>query len=86
MTEHQFFFGFAKPIYGVTALLIASITVAMISRIAKAFQDYFLNTVTQRFGANVFTDGLQHAMKLPYQLFRRSAQRRNTEHSYKSEN
>lgn len=54
---------------GVVALLVISICVAMISRIAKAFQDYFLNTITQRFGANVFTDGLQHAMKLPYQQF-----------------
>ena len=69
MTQEQFLWSFAKPYYGVLALLLASITVAMISRIAKAFQDYFLNTITQRFGANVFTDGLQHAMKLPYQLF-----------------
>ena len=50
-------------------MLIASITVAMVSRIAKAFQDYFLTTITQKFGATVFTDGLQHAMKLPYQDF-----------------
>jgi ATP-binding cassette subfamily B protein len=50
-------------------LLLASITVAMISRIAKNFQDYFLNVVIQKFGAKVFTDGLQHAMKLPYQQF-----------------
>jgi ATP-binding cassette subfamily B protein len=41
----------------------------MISRIAKAFQDYFLNLLIQKFGAKVFTDGLQHAMKLPYQQF-----------------
>ena len=41
----------------------------MISRIAKNFQDYFLNVVIQKFGAKVFTDGLQHAMKLPYQQF-----------------
>lgn len=65
----HFFFSFNKDQYGVVALLLASISVAMISRIAKAFQDYFLNTITQRFGANVFTDGLQHAMKLPYQQF-----------------
>ncbi|HEY6504870.1 MAG TPA: ABC transporter ATP-binding protein, partial [Chitinophagaceae bacterium] len=60
-----------KPdtMYGVVWLLIASITVAMISRIAKNFQDYFLNVVIQKFGAKVFTDGLQHAMKLPYQQF-----------------
>ena len=56
-------------LYGVVWLLIASISVAMISRIAKAFQDYFLNLITQKFGATVFTQGLQHAMKLPYQEF-----------------
>lgn len=55
--------------YGVIWLLLASITVAMISRISKNFQDYFLNVVIQKFGAKVFTDGLQHAMKLPYQQF-----------------
>ncbi|HEX6847229.1 MAG TPA: ABC transporter ATP-binding protein [Chitinophagaceae bacterium] len=55
--------------YGLVWLLLASISVAMISRIAKAFQDYFLNLITQKFGATVFTQGLQHAMKLPYQEF-----------------
>ena len=54
---------------GVFYILIFSISVAMVSRIAKAFQDYFLNVVIQKFGARVFTDGLKHAMKLPYQQF-----------------
>lgn len=54
---------------GVVYILIASISVAMVSRIAKAFQDYGLNLIIQKFGAKVFTDGLQHAMKLPYQDF-----------------
>ena len=58
-----------KQYYGVMWLLLASISVAMISRIAKAFQDYFQNLITQKFGAAVFTQGLQHAMKLPYQEF-----------------
>ena len=57
------------PYYGVFWLLLFSIGVAMVSRIAKAFQDYFLNLITQKFGATVFTQGLQHAMKLPYQEF-----------------
>ena len=48
------------------ALLIGT---AMISRIAKAFQDYVVNVITQKFGANIFTDGLQHSMALPYQEF-----------------
>jgi ATP-binding cassette, subfamily B, bacterial len=66
---NRFFSSFSWEKPGVWYILIASITVAMISRIAKAFQDYFLNVVIQKFGAKVFTDGLQHAMKLPYQEF-----------------
>jgi len=58
-----------QPYKGVFWLLGASIGVAMVSRIAKAFQDYFLNVIVQKFGAKVFTDGLRHAMKLPYQEF-----------------
>ena len=65
----RFFYSFSWSKPGVWYILAASITVAMISRIAKAFQDYFLNVVIQKFGAKVFTDGLQHAMKLPYQEF-----------------
>jgi len=61
-----FWWGFAGPLL---TLLGASVGVAMVSRIAKAFQDYFLNLVTQKFGATVFTQGLQHAMGLPYQEF-----------------
>lgn len=50
-------------------LLAMSMGTAMISRIAKNFQDYFANVIIQKFGAQIFTDGLQHAMKLPYQDF-----------------
>jgi len=65
----RFFNSFSWDSPGVWYLLILSVSVAMVSRIAKAFQDYFLNVVIQKFGASVFTDGLQHAMKLPYQEF-----------------
>lgn len=60
-------FSFEKP--GVWLIIILSISVAMVSRIAKNFQDYCLNVIIQKFGASVFTDGLRHAMKLPYQEF-----------------
>ena len=56
-------------IWGVLKILGMLISVAMISRIAKAFQDYFSSVVVQKFGAKIFTDGLQHSMKLPYQEF-----------------
>ncbi|RZL06089.1 MAG: ABC transporter ATP-binding protein, partial [Pedobacter sp.] len=68
-TWARFFDSFSWDNPGVWYLVILSISVAMVSRIAKAFQDYFLNVVIQKFGARVFTDGLQHAMKLPYQQF-----------------
>jgi len=56
-------------IWGVLGYLGILISVAMISRIAKAFQDYFSNVVVQKFGAKIFTDGLKHSMALPYQDF-----------------
>jgi ATP-binding cassette subfamily B protein len=56
-------------IWGVMGGLGILISVAMVSRIAKAFQDYFSNVIVQKFGAKIFTDGLRHSMKLPYQEF-----------------
>lgn len=55
--------------WGVVKVLGILIGVAMVSRIAKAFQDYFTNVIIQKFGAKIFTDGLQHSMALPYQQF-----------------
>lgn len=56
-------------VWGVLGFLGILISVAMVSRIAKAFQDYFTNVVVQKFGASLFTDGLKHSMALPYQDF-----------------
>lgn len=56
-------------ISGILVYLGMLIGVAMVSRIAKAFQDYFGNVVVQKFGAKLFTDGLKHSMTLPYQEF-----------------
>lgn len=46
-----------------------SLCVAMISRIAKNFQDYFTNVVTQKAGAQIYTDGIRHSLELPYAVF-----------------
>ena len=54
---------------GITIGLLLIIGVAMVSRIAKAFQDYVVNVVIQKFGARLYTDGLRHALRLPYQDF-----------------
>ena len=67
-TEHQFFFGQGQY-HGLLFFLLLLIGTAMVSRIAKAFQDYFGNVLIQKFGATIFTDGLKHSMRLPYQDF-----------------
>ncbi|KQK25576.1 ABC transporter ATP-binding protein [Chryseobacterium aquaticum] len=67
-TLDQFFYG-TDIYHGAFYFLGLLIGTAMISRVAKAFQDYVVNVITQKFGANIFTDGLQHSMALPYQEF-----------------
>jgi len=54
---------------GILLGLSMLIGTAMVSRIAKAFQDYTVNVVIQKFGAQLYTDGLRHALKLPFQDF-----------------
>ncbi|MCU0333841.1 MAG: ABC transporter ATP-binding protein/permease [Chitinophagaceae bacterium] len=54
---------------GVLLYLGILVGVAMVSRIAKAFQDYFSSVVIQKFGASLFTEGLRQSMRLPYQEF-----------------
>jgi ATP-binding cassette subfamily B protein len=56
-------------IYGALGLIGMLIGVAMVSRIAKNFQDYTVNVVIQKYGARLYTDGLRHALRLPYQDF-----------------
>ena len=46
-----------------------SIGAAMMSRIAKNFQDYFTNIIIQRTGAQMYMDGIKKALSLPYKDF-----------------
>ena len=54
---------------GVSLLLGAAVGVAFVSRVAKNFQDYFLNVITQKLGAQVYSDGIRHSLELPYAVF-----------------
>lgn len=56
-------------IKGVSILLGMAVGVAFISRVAKNFQDYYVNTITQRIGAKMYADGIEHSLELPYQDF-----------------
>ncbi|GAB3886635.1 ABC transporter ATP-binding protein [Spirosoma agri] len=61
------FWGFLQN--GAGLLILQALGVAMVSRIAKNFQDYYVNVITQRLGAQLYTDGLRHSLELPYQVF-----------------
>jgi ATP-binding cassette, subfamily B, bacterial len=54
---------------GVSVLLAAAVGVAFVSRVAKNFQDYFINVITQRLGARLYSDGIRHSLELPYTVF-----------------
>jgi ATP-binding cassette subfamily B protein len=61
-TRQQFF-------KGVALLLSMAVGVAFVSRVAKNFQDYFVNVVVQRVGADLYSDGIRHSLALPFQTF-----------------
>lgn len=54
---------------GVGALLLASMGVAFVSRVAKNFQDYYLNVIVQRLGARMYNHSVDHSFSLPFSVF-----------------
>ena len=54
---------------GVALLLSMAVGVAFVSRVAKNFQDYFVNVIVQRVGADLYSDGIRHSLALPFQTF-----------------
>ncbi|MDQ5953171.1 MAG: ATP-binding cassette, subfamily bacterial, partial [Patescibacteria group bacterium] len=61
-TQQEFF-------TGVVTLILYAIGIVLISRIAKNFQDYYLNMLTQRAGADMYQAGVKHSLELPYEVF-----------------
>lgn len=45
------------------------IAVAMVSRLAKNFQDYFTNVMTQQIGTDIYQKTIAHTFSLPYAVF-----------------
>ncbi|HAB52127.1 MAG TPA: ABC transporter ATP-binding protein [Ignavibacteriales bacterium] len=54
---------------GVGLLLLAAVGVAFVSRVAKNFQDYYVNVITQKLSAQIYSDGIRHSLELPYHQF-----------------
>jgi ATP-binding cassette subfamily B protein len=43
--------------------------VAFVSRVAKNFQDYYVNVIVQRLGAKMYNHSVEHSFSLPYAVF-----------------
>ncbi len=56
-------------IKGAGTLLLMAMGVAFVSRVAKNFQDYYVNVIVQRVGAEMYSDGIRHSLELPYSVF-----------------
>ncbi len=54
---------------GVLMFILLSMGAALASRIAKAFQDYYVNVIVQRSGTNLYAKSVSHAFSLPYSRF-----------------
>lgn len=59
----------SEKINGVLFLLGLAVGVAVLSNITKAFQEYTTRLVVQKFGTDIFNDGLKQTLRLSYQEF-----------------
>jgi ATP-binding cassette subfamily B protein len=59
----------SEKIRGVLVLLGLGIGVAILSNLTKGFQEYFTRLVVQKFGTDIFNDGLKQTLRLSYQEF-----------------
>jgi len=59
----------ADFLWGVGLLLLGTMGVALVSRIAKNFQDYYVTVISQNFGASLYEKSVGHTLSLPYEVF-----------------
>jgi ATP-binding cassette subfamily B protein len=64
---HQY--SMSQFVLGVSRLLGLAVGVAFVSRVAKNFQDYYVNVVTQQTGAELYAAGVERSLSLPYARF-----------------
>lgn len=58
-----------ERITGVLGLLGLAVLVAVLSRLARAMQEYLTRLVVQKFGTKLFNDGLRQALRLQFAEF-----------------
>jgi len=58
-----------ERVSGVVRLLVIAIVIALAARLFTSFKDYFLRMIVQKFGMQIFNDGLRQTLRLPFQEF-----------------
>ncbi|RAU82758.1 ABC transporter ATP-binding protein [Pontibacter arcticus] len=58
-----------ERVKGAVTLMALAVGIALLSRLAKAFQEYMTNLVVQKFGVQIFNDGLKQTLRLSYQEY-----------------
>ena len=56
-------------INGVLRLLVLAISIALIARLVVAFKEYVMRMVVQKFGMQIFNEGLRQTLRLPFYEF-----------------
>lgn len=59
----------SEKVAGVLRLLALAVGVAILSNLTKGFQEYVTRLVVQKFGTDIFNDGLKQTLRLSYQEF-----------------
>ena len=54
---------------GVSFWLGIAVVIALLARLAKTFQDYVMRLVVQKFGMQIFNDGLRQTLRLSFEEF-----------------
>ena len=64
--------GQTQMVSSVIGWLLLALSIAILSRLFKAFQDYYMRKAVAGFGMSIFNDGLKQTLRLPYHEFEES--------------
>ncbi len=56
-------------LYGTLGLLLLSMVVALMARISKHLQNYYVSATSQKMGAGIYAQSISHVLNLPYEIF-----------------
>jgi ATP-binding cassette subfamily B protein len=59
----------SELVKGVSFWLTIAVAIALLARLAKTFQEYVMRLVVQKFGMQIFNDGLKQTLRLSFEEF-----------------